>query len=170
VPIIWISSQYAAAASQNFTSPGVTGVDPAVTVAVSVTTLPAAMVVTGLPPDVTVTAVVVAVCATALAERTDTRDANTITNLRMTLLSFCTGLQIRGPNELKGNFSLLLAFGSVMVFTMEYADKSGSHIRRLEALFERNRIVLVSSSNKILSYSNSVRCPVSAQAILSREA
>jgi hypothetical protein len=72
--------------------------DPAVTVAVSVTTLPAATTVTELPPDVTSTAVVVAVCPTALTERTDTKNANTITSLRMILLSVGTGLQIRGLN------------------------------------------------------------------------
>jgi choline-glycine betaine transporter len=46
-------------ASQKFTWPGVTGVAPEVTIAVSVTTLPEATVVTALPPDVTVMVVFV---------------------------------------------------------------------------------------------------------------
>jgi S-adenosylmethionine/arginine decarboxylase-like enzyme len=48
-----MSVQYLAAASQKFTCPGVTGVVPVVTVAVSVTTLPEATVVMTLPPEVT---------------------------------------------------------------------------------------------------------------------
>jgi hypothetical protein len=60
---MWMSSQYAAVASQKLTSPNVTGVVPALTVAVNVTTLPAATVVAGLPPDVTVIVVLVAVAA-----------------------------------------------------------------------------------------------------------
>ena len=55
-----MSSQCAAVASQNFTAPGVTGVLPAVTVAVSVTALPHATVVTALPPEVTASVAVVA--------------------------------------------------------------------------------------------------------------
>jgi hypothetical protein len=54
-----MSSQYVAVASQKFTRPGVTGVEPATTVAVSVTTAPEATVVTALPPDVTPRVVVV---------------------------------------------------------------------------------------------------------------
>ena len=59
VPKRWISVQYAAAASQNFTCPVVTTAAPAFTVAVSVTTLPGATVVTALPPPVTASVVVV---------------------------------------------------------------------------------------------------------------
>src|SRR6185437_14977414 len=62
-PRTWISVQNAAAASQNFTCPVVTGAAPALTVAVRVTTLPGATVVTALPPDVTARAVVVAEAA-----------------------------------------------------------------------------------------------------------
>jgi hypothetical protein len=60
-----MSSQWAAVASQNFTCPGETGVVPAVTVAVSVTTVPMGTVVTAPPPLVIVSVVVVAVCASA---------------------------------------------------------------------------------------------------------
>ena len=72
VPIIWISSQYSADASQKFTSPGVTGVESASTVAVSVTTLPDTTVVTALPAVVTARVVVVTVfvCAGALTAKT----------------------------------------------------------------------------------------------------
>jgi hypothetical protein len=52
--------QYVAVASQNFTCPVVTAAPPAVTVAVSVTTVWAGTVVTGAPPAVTASAVVVA--------------------------------------------------------------------------------------------------------------
>ena len=51
--------QYATDASQKFTWPTVTGVLPANTVAVKVTTLGEATVVTALPPEVTVKVVVV---------------------------------------------------------------------------------------------------------------
>jgi len=51
--------QYAAEASQKFTWPTVTGVLPAKTVAVKVTTLGEATVVTALPPEVTAKVVVV---------------------------------------------------------------------------------------------------------------
>src|SRR5271170_2078408 len=54
------SSQCAAAASQKFTCPGFTGVEPETTVAVRVTTVPAATEVTSLPKLVTVSVVVVA--------------------------------------------------------------------------------------------------------------
>jgi hypothetical protein len=50
-----MSVQYVAAASQKVTCPMVTGVVPAVTVAVSVTTLPEEIVVTALPAEVVVT-------------------------------------------------------------------------------------------------------------------
>jgi hypothetical protein len=62
VPSRWMSVQKAADASQKFTCPGVTGIPPAFTVAVSVTTLPDATVVTAAPPDVTESIVVVAIC------------------------------------------------------------------------------------------------------------
>ena len=65
VPRIWMSVQYAAVASQNFTSPGVTGVVPASTVAVRVTTLPEATVVTPAPPEVTDSVVLVVVVVVA---------------------------------------------------------------------------------------------------------
>jgi hypothetical protein len=51
--------QYLAVASQKATCPGFTTVVPAATVAVSVTTLPEATVVTPAPAAVTVSAVVV---------------------------------------------------------------------------------------------------------------
>jgi hypothetical protein len=60
VPSRWTSVQDFAVASQKFTWPTVTGVLPAVTAAVSATTLPEAIVVTALPPEVTVRVVVVA--------------------------------------------------------------------------------------------------------------
>jgi len=63
VPTIWMSSQYVAVASQNFTRPGVTLPAPAVTVAVNVTTVPAETVVTGLVPSVIVSTVPVTVFA-----------------------------------------------------------------------------------------------------------
>src|SRR5258708_39556758 len=61
VPNKWISEQWAAAASQKFTVPGVTGVAPGVTRtdAVNVTSLPEATVVTGIPAEVTASVVVV---------------------------------------------------------------------------------------------------------------
>jgi hypothetical protein len=93
-----MSSQYVAAASQNFTSPGVTGVDPASTVAVSVTTAPDATVVTTLVPDVIASVVVVAVCATALIEKAAIENANTMNCLRMIPPRFAVGFRIRGPN------------------------------------------------------------------------
>jgi hypothetical protein len=52
--------QYFAEASQKFTCPVVTAVPPTCTVAVSVTTLPEATVVTAPPPEVTVRVVAVA--------------------------------------------------------------------------------------------------------------
>jgi hypothetical protein len=52
--------QYFADASQKFTCPAVSAVLPAMTVAVSVTTLPAGTEVTGLPADVITSVVVVA--------------------------------------------------------------------------------------------------------------
>jgi hypothetical protein len=55
----WISVQDLAKESQKFTWPGVTGADPAMTVAVSVTTLPDETVVTALPPLLTASTVVV---------------------------------------------------------------------------------------------------------------
>jgi hypothetical protein len=60
-----MSVQWAAVSSQKLTVPGFTAVEPATTVAVSVTTDPDATVVTALPPLVTVSVVVVAVCANA---------------------------------------------------------------------------------------------------------
>jgi hypothetical protein len=59
-----MSVQDIAVASQKFTSPTVTGVVPAVTVAVNVTTLPDVTVETALPPEVTVKVVTVAAIAT----------------------------------------------------------------------------------------------------------
>jgi hypothetical protein len=59
--------QYIADASQKFTCPVVNGVDPAVTVAVSVTTLPDDTVKTGPLPEVTASVVAVAVLACAVA-------------------------------------------------------------------------------------------------------
>ena len=58
-----MSVQWVAVASQKFTCPGVTGLLPAVTVAVSVTTLPDVTVVTELPPEVTARVVVVVASA-----------------------------------------------------------------------------------------------------------
>jgi hypothetical protein len=58
-----MSSQYVAAASQNRTCPVVSGVDPALTAAVRVTTLPETMDVTGAPAEVTVRVVDVIACA-----------------------------------------------------------------------------------------------------------
>jgi hypothetical protein len=55
-----MSVQYLAVASQKSTCPGVVGVPPAVTVAVNVTTLPAATVVTVPPPEMTANFVVAA--------------------------------------------------------------------------------------------------------------
>jgi hypothetical protein len=62
-----MSVQYAAVASQKFTCPVVTKGVPAFTVAVNVTTLPEATVVTTLPPEVAARVVTVAaiVCAPA---------------------------------------------------------------------------------------------------------
>jgi hypothetical protein len=54
-----------AEASQKFTCPVVNAVAPALTFAISVTTLPKATVVTALPPEVTARVVAVAVCAEA---------------------------------------------------------------------------------------------------------
>jgi hypothetical protein len=54
-----MSVQYFAIASQKLIWPGATGVLPAVTVAVSVTTLPDVTVVTAFPAEVTASAVAV---------------------------------------------------------------------------------------------------------------
>src|ERR1700678_977907 len=54
-----MSVQNLAVASQKLTWPGVTGVLPAITVAVRVTTLPGATVVTAFPPEVTDSVVIV---------------------------------------------------------------------------------------------------------------
>jgi hypothetical protein len=62
-----MSSQWGAVASQNFTCPVVTGVVPATTVAVSVTTVPLATVVTALPLLATASVVVVATAEPASA-------------------------------------------------------------------------------------------------------
>lgn len=61
-----MSVQYAVVASQKFNCPGVTGEDPAVTVAVRVTTAPWDTEVTSLPPLVTVIVTVVAEPAKAM--------------------------------------------------------------------------------------------------------
>jgi hypothetical protein len=94
VPRRWMSVQYANA-SQNFTCPIVTAAAPAFTVAVSVTTLPAATVVTVLPPDVTARVVVVAAGAaqarTAPPQRAITEIAETHNN-RQSLLTFTDNL------------------------------------------------------------------------------
>jgi hypothetical protein len=58
-----MSSQYAAVASQKFTAPVVTGLDPALTLAVSVSALPAEIDVTGAPTEVTARLVAVTVGA-----------------------------------------------------------------------------------------------------------
>lgn len=63
VPSRWAASQKVAVASQKFTWPVVRGFDPAVTVAVAVTSVPEATVVTGLLADVRDRLVVEAVCA-----------------------------------------------------------------------------------------------------------
>jgi hypothetical protein len=60
-----MSAQYFAVASQKLTCPVVTAVLPALTVAVSVTMLPDATVVTVFPPDVNARVVVVGVEANA---------------------------------------------------------------------------------------------------------
>jgi hypothetical protein len=60
LPSKWISEQAVADASQKLTWPAVTGVAPAATVAVRVTTVPGATDETGLPPEVKVSEVVVA--------------------------------------------------------------------------------------------------------------
>jgi hypothetical protein len=56
-----MSVQCAAVASQKFTWPGLTGVDPATTLAVKVTAAPETTEAAGPPEEVTVKAVVVAV-------------------------------------------------------------------------------------------------------------
>jgi hypothetical protein len=98
-----MSVQLLAVASQKFTCPGVTGVEPASTVAVSVTTLPEATVVTVLPAEVTARVVEVTdfVCAAALIAKTADKNANAIVFPRIALLSFDTQLRIRGPNGMK---------------------------------------------------------------------
>ena len=60
VPIIWMSSQYGAVASQKFTCPAVNAEEPDSTVAVKVTTLPELTEVTGAPAEVKASVVVVA--------------------------------------------------------------------------------------------------------------
>jgi hypothetical protein len=79
-----MSEQDAAAASQNFTCPGFT-IAPALTVAVSVTTLPDATVVTGFPPEVTAIVVVVAVEAHAFCV-TAPNTGRSNASVQMTLL------------------------------------------------------------------------------------
>ena len=61
-------SQYFAVATQNFTWPGCTEVAPGITVAVSVTTVPAATDVTSLPALVTVSDMVVGAAVTQACE------------------------------------------------------------------------------------------------------
>ena len=74
-----MSVQYFAVASQKFTCPVVTAVDPAVTVAVSVTTVPEVTVVTGPDAEVTTSVVVVdaLVCAAAGFHDPHSATANT---------------------------------------------------------------------------------------------
>jgi hypothetical protein len=60
VPRMWMSVQYVAEASQKLTCPVFTLVEPAITVAVSVTTVPEATVVTEPPPELMARVVVVA--------------------------------------------------------------------------------------------------------------
>src|ERR1017187_9670030 len=106
-----MSVQYIAAASQKFTCPIVTGVVPAFTVAVSVTTLPAATVVTVLPPDVTARVVVAAGAAqarTAPPQRAITEIAETH-NDRQSLLTFTDNLHSCFPSI------MLLAFHGLAV-------------------------------------------------------
>ena len=90
-----MSVQYVADASQKFTFSTVTGVPPVVTVAVRVTTLPGATVVTALPPDVTARVVVVGAGAaqarTAPPQRAITETAETHNN-RQSLLTFTDNL------------------------------------------------------------------------------
>jgi hypothetical protein len=96
-----MSVQYVAAASQNFTCPIVTGVIPAITDAVNVTTLPDATVVTVVPADVTASVVVVAAGAaqarTAPPQRAITEIAETH-NDRQSLLTFTDNLHSCFPS------------------------------------------------------------------------
>jgi hypothetical protein len=71
-----MSVQYVAAASQKVTCPMVTGVVPAVTVAVSVTTLPEEIVVTALPAEVTPRVVVVTTELAAAGSAANSNVAN----------------------------------------------------------------------------------------------
>ena len=107
-----MSVQYVAAASQNFTCPIVAGVVPANTVAVNVTTLPDATVVTAPPPDVTARVVVVAAGAaqarTAPPQRAITETAETH-NIRQSLLTFTDNLHSCFPSI------MLLAFNGLAV-------------------------------------------------------
>src|SRR5580704_10981245 len=67
MPNRWMSVQNLAVASQKLTWPGVTGVPPVMTVAVRVTTLPCATVVTTFPPEVTDSVVIVGAAGAACA-------------------------------------------------------------------------------------------------------
>ena len=90
-----MSVQDFAVASQKFTCPTVTAVPAAVTVAVSVTTLPDVTIVTALPPDVTAIVVVVAPGAaharSAPPQRAITETAEAHNN-RQSLLTFTDNL------------------------------------------------------------------------------
>ena len=68
--------------------PTVTGVVPAITVAVSVTTVPEATVATALPPDVTASVVVVAAGVAAKAgQLRTTADAQTASAVRAAIVA-----------------------------------------------------------------------------------
>jgi hypothetical protein len=112
VPRRWMSVQCAADASQKFTCPVVTAVVPVFTVAVSVTTLLDATVVTVLPPDATARVVVVAAGAaqarTVPPQRAITETAETH-NDRQSLLTFTDNLHSCFPSI------MLLAFHGLAV-------------------------------------------------------
>lgn len=85
--------QYFAVVSQKLTWPGVTAAVPSCTVAVSVTTLPEATVVTAPPPEVTARVVVVA--AFACAEATFHAPHRVRTSARLRRVSLAARLKER---------------------------------------------------------------------------
>src|ERR1039458_4441614 len=95
-----MSEQAFAVASQKFTCPGVTGAPPALTVAVSVITVPGATTVTATPPAVTASVVVVAAPWAKAAEAAIIRLIAEIIIKRFNehLYAFNGGIRVNSPH------------------------------------------------------------------------
>jgi hypothetical protein len=104
-----MSVQYVAAASQKLTSPAVTAVPPAATVAVNVTTVPDGTVLTVAPFDEIATVVVVAVKAQVCCEPPQRNaDKAAARHNRLGILT-CALARIEGQNPVKRGHGILMA-------------------------------------------------------------